>query len=103
MLGGLSSVLPGLGVVVALAWTSGAMANDAPMSSATDTVTQSSVHEAATGNMILAQGQFVCHARDRGTGKLFEATGATLALAQDRALNRCYRRGGTQCFIATCY
>ena len=103
MKGGLRSVLAGSCVALALAWTSGAMAKDAPLNDAIGTVSQPGVQNAAGGEIILAQGRYVCHARDRATGAVFEGIGATIALAQDRALNRCYRRGGTQCFIASCY
>ena len=95
------SALAGSCVGLALVWTSGAMATAAPLNNATGTYSQSGVQEPVASDSILAQAQFVCYARSRATKELFEGVGATLELAQERALRRCTNRA-TECFIASC-
>ena len=117
MKGGLKSVLAGSCVALAVAWTSGAIAKDAPLSDAIGTVAQTGVQETAPANLILAAGkgnmqgqqdqqgmqsQVSCLARDRAMKGQFQAMAANQDLAQQRALDKCMRNGGTTCFIASC-
>ena len=114
---GLKSVLAGSCVALAVAWTSGAIAKDAPLSDTIGTVAQTGVQETAPANLILAQskrnqrnqqdmesmqGQVSCLARDRAMKGQFQAMAANQGLAEQRALDKCMRNGGTTCFIASC-
>ena len=111
MKGGLKSVLAGSCVALAVAWTSGAIAKDAPLSNTIGTVAQTGVQETAPANLILAQSkrnqqsqqaQVSCLARDRAMKGQFQAMAANQDLAEQRALDKCMRNGGTTCFIASC-